>query len=217
MATTFGFHGNIRRASMTTQDLAGTKLFTSAANAVVLQQFYAAFTAGKSDAAVQFATPDFIMHVPGTGGNAGEYWGHDGLRTFMNNILAYNGGTFRMHVPAIAVDDHTAFTREVVVLNRKHDPARLWTLRFMMHYEFKNGAISEAWTIPEDQYVYDAYWNPRSSAGTNDSVQEIDSITPHSLAELEGAPSSAAKESRRHILQSFLERRYGWHAATCGR
>jgi ketosteroid isomerase-like protein len=192
----------MRRAFMVTQDRAVTQRSSSAANAVVLLRFYAAFITGNSDAAVQFVTPDFIMHVPGTGINAGKYWGHDGLRTFMNNIRTYNGGTFRMHVPAMAVDDHTAFTREVVILNRKQDPAWLWTLRFMMHYEFKNGAISEAWTIPEDQYVYDAYWNPLSSTGTNNSVQDIETMPGHSLPELAGATSSYSKD----LVNTFYNR-----------
>jgi ketosteroid isomerase-like protein len=187
---------------MTMQERAGTQRASSAANAILLQHFYAAFTAGNQDAAVQCVTPDFIMHVPGMGSNAGEYWGHDGLRTFMNNILAYNGGTFSMNVPAIAVDDHTAFTREVVILNRKQDPAWLWTLRFLMQYAFKNGAISEAWTIPEDQYVYDAYWNPMSSPGTNGSIQEIASLPRHSLPALAGATSAATKE----LVTTFYNR-----------
>ena len=102
----------------------------SAANAIFLREFYAAFLKGAADAAVKFVTPDFIMHVPGRGINTGEYWGRDGLKKFMGNILNYNGGTFSMKIPAMSVEDHTAFTREVVVLNRKQDPARLWTLRF---------------------------------------------------------------------------------------
>jgi ketosteroid isomerase-like protein len=187
---------------MTTQDLPGTQLLASAANAAVLQQFYAAFNAGNCDAAVQFVTPDFIMHVPGTGQNAGEYWGHEGLRMFMSNILGYNGGTFHMNIPAIAVDDHTAFTREVVILNRKRDPDRLWKFRFLMEYAFKNGAISEAWTIPEDQYLYDAYWNPSGDTDTNDSPQEIDPLPRHSIPELVGATSSATKE----LVNTFYSR-----------
>lgn len=126
----------------------------------LVRGFYAAFAKGDITAAQKFVTDDFIMHVPGKGLNAGEYWGKDGLREFMGHILGYNGGTFELKVPHFAVNGDTAFTREVVTLNRKKDPAKLWTLRFTMQYKIKDGRVSEAWTMPEEQDVYDAYWTP---------------------------------------------------------
>jgi ketosteroid isomerase-like protein len=174
----------------------------SAANAILLRDFYGAFLKGDADAAVKFVTPDFIMHVPGRGKNAGEYWGRDGLKRFMGNILTYNGGMFSMKVPAMSVADHTAFTREVVALNRKQDPVRLWTLRFMMHYEFKNGGISEAWTIPEDQYLYDSYWDPKSSTEMSESAQQTESIAGVSLPNVAGATSPDTKA----LVDTFYNR-----------
>jgi len=173
-----------------------------AATVVFLRDFYAAFLKGDADTAAKFVTPDFIMHVPGRGMNAGEYWGRTGLKKFMGNISAYNGGTFSMKIPAMSVEDHTAFTREVVVINRKQDPSRLWTLRFIMHYEFKNEGISEAWTIPEDQYLYDTYWNPTSSEKTSDSAQQIESMVGPSLPEVAGATSSDTKT----LINAFYNR-----------
>ncbi|MFE5940672.1 nuclear transport factor 2 family protein [Streptomyces sp. NPDC056470] len=137
---------------------------TSQDNAKLLRDFYSAFTRGDVEAAKKFVTADFLMHVPGKGTNAGEYWGPDGLAAFMKNIQAWNGGAFAMQVPHVAVSGEHGFTREVVDINRKHDPDRMWQLRFTMNYTFKAGKVSEAWTMPEDQRLYDAYWTAPQDA-----------------------------------------------------
>ncbi|MEV5569675.1 nuclear transport factor 2 family protein [Spirillospora sp. NPDC052269] len=155
-----GSHRNVRAPKGADSAPAGVTTVDSLSreNAKVLQDFYAAFALGDIDAAKRFVTADFIMHVPGKGKNAGEYWGPDGLSTFMKNILAWNGGRFALQVPHVSVNGGDGFTREVIDLNRRFDPDRMWQLRFTMNYKFKAGKLSEAWTIPEDQRYYDAYW-----------------------------------------------------------
>ncbi|MFD7406749.1 nuclear transport factor 2 family protein [Streptomyces sp. NPDC059866] len=144
---------------------------TSRTNAKVLRGFYATFARGDIEAAKKFVTADFVMHVPGNGKNADEYWDPDGLATFMNNILAWNGGRFAIRVPHAAVNGDGGFTREIIDLNRKHDPERTWQLRFTMHYAFKAGKVSEAWTMPEDQRHYDAYWTaPTGGRAASDAA-----------------------------------------------
>ncbi|GGB69445.1 nuclear transport factor 2 family protein [Fictibacillus barbaricus] len=136
----------------------------STQTAEMMQDFYAAFSKGDVEGASKFLTPDFIMHVPGRGKNAGEYWGVEGFQKFYKNILNYNGGKFSMQVPVLSINKDVVFTREAVQINRKHDPNNLFNLRFFMEYRIKNGKVSEAWTIPEDLYLYDAYWTPSSKA-----------------------------------------------------
>lgn len=173
-----------------------------AANGVLLLDFYAAFLAGDADAAVRFLTPDFILHVPGRGANAGEHWGREGLKKFMRNILAYNGGRFEMKVPAMAVADQAAFTREVVSLGRRQDPESLWTLRFMMQYRFKNGKISEAWTIPENQYLYDCYWDPASRFEPDERVRQRGFLVLSSLPLIEGVTNTETRK----LVETFYGR-----------
>jgi len=135
-------------------------------NAILIKKFYDAFIRGDIDSATKFITDDFIMHVPGKGLNAGEYWGVDGFKKFFSNIMSYGGGKFSMEVPVLAVSGNTAFTREIVKLNRKFDPERMFELHFMMQYRMRNGKISEAWTIPEDLYLYDQFWTPPTNKNT---------------------------------------------------
>jgi len=68
-----------------------------------------------------------------------------------------------MQVPTLAVSGgDTAFTQELVTPNCKQDSKRMFELRFTMQYPIKNGKVSEAWTIPDDDdlYAYDEYWTP---------------------------------------------------------
>ena len=72
-------------------------------NADIVRRLYEAFVAGDLEAAATFVATDFVMHVPGTGLNAGEYWGLSGFRKFMSNIARHNGGVFDMDVPVFSV------------------------------------------------------------------------------------------------------------------
>jgi ketosteroid isomerase-like protein len=130
----------------------------------MLSSLYDAFATGDLETARQFVSPDFVLHVPGTGRKAGEYWGPDGFLTFLSNIATHNGGLFDLQVPAFAVHGGHGFSREVVRVNRVHDPERVWTLRISNWFVVLNGKLSELWVIPEDQRMYDEYWNPGTDA-----------------------------------------------------
>ncbi|ENZ0349364.1 nuclear transport factor 2 family protein [Morganella morganii] len=132
-------------------------------NKDLIYNFYDAFKKGDKELLSSYITDDFIMHVPGTGLNAGEYWGKKGFGEFLNNIKNYSGGDFIVSVPSLAINKDTIFTREIIKMNRKENPDEKWVLRFIMEYKIKDGLISEAWTIPQDPEIYDAFWTPKST------------------------------------------------------
>lgn len=140
-------------------------------NKQLILNFYVAFSQGDLDKILTYVTEDFIMHVPGKGLNAGEYWGKVGFKKFLINVSSYGGGGFLLSVPAVAVNGDVIFTREEISMNRKENPSQKWMLRLIMHYKIKDGLISEAWTIPMDPEVYDAYWTPGASLQTVDDVK----------------------------------------------
>jgi ketosteroid isomerase-like protein len=129
-------------------------------NAATISDLYQAFVDGDLEAAARFVSPDFVMHVPGTGRNAGEYWGVNGFRQFMSNIARHNGGVFDMEVRVFSVAGEHAFIWEVIQINRAYDPHRIWTLRISNWMKMRAGRLSEWWVIPEAQREYDDYWTP---------------------------------------------------------
>jgi ketosteroid isomerase-like protein len=142
-------------------------------NAEILKTLYDAFTAGDVETAARFVTDDYVLHVPGRSANAGEYWGSDGLKKFMSNIAGYNGGLFEMTVPAFALSGDDAFTREVIRLNRRHDPEREFILRITNQFKFRDGKLVESWVVPEDQYVYDDYYHQLPAGGYEAPLQRL--------------------------------------------
>src|SRR5688572_23134109 len=90
----------------------------SHANARVLSDLYDAFATGDVEGVLRFVAPDFLLHVPGNGRNAGEYWGPNGMRQFMTNIATYNGGVFDLKVPGFSVTGEDGFSREIIRINR---------------------------------------------------------------------------------------------------
>jgi ketosteroid isomerase-like protein len=154
----------------------------------MLSDLYDAFVTGDSDAVAPFVAPDFILHVPGRGWNAGEYWGLEGLKRFMGNIARQNGGLFDMKVPVFSVTGDHAFTREVIRINRRADPDREFILRITNQFKLRNGKLSESWVIPEDQRVYDDYYSvanearvsapPRSALHRRPVVDVQDAVSP---------------------------------------
>ncbi|MFS7180913.1 hypothetical protein AB6846_11770 [Serratia proteamaculans] len=49
-------------------------------NRELINKFYDAFKTGDKAIILSYITDDFIMHVPGKGLNAGEYWGKRGVQ-----------------------------------------------------------------------------------------------------------------------------------------
>lgn len=142
--------------------------------ATTISDLYEAFVDGDIEAAVRFVSPDFVMHVPGTGRNAGEYWGVNGFRQFMSNVARHNGGVFDMEVPVFSVSGEHAFTREVIQINRAYDPDRIWTLRISNWLKMRAGRLSELWVIPEAQREYDDYWTPSGDTTAEGHVSARD-------------------------------------------
>jgi ketosteroid isomerase-like protein len=135
-------------------------------NAEALGALYGAFSAGDFEAARGFLAPDCILHVPGRGAHAGEYWGVEGFGQFMANIAARQGGLFDLRLITLAVSGEDAFSRELLRTNRARDPERIWTLPISNRFKLRGARISELWVIPEDQRLYDEYWTV--SAGGNE-------------------------------------------------
>lgn len=127
-------------------------------NVDTVNKMYNAFVSGDQDTIAEMISADYVLHVPGNGLNAGEYWGQEGFRRFMSNIAEHNGGVFDMDVPAFAANGEHVFTREVLRINRVADPERVFTLRLANWLKLRNGKLVESWVIPEDLRAYDEYW-----------------------------------------------------------
>ena len=176
----------------------------SRCNAEILRDLYGAFVSGDLEAAAEYVARDLIVHVPGTGANAGEYWGRDGFKRFMSNIARHNGGVFEMQVPVFSVTDDHVFTREVIRINRVQDPERIWTLRISNWMKMRAGRLSELWVIPEEQREYDDYWTPPGES-TSEGHVSVRHRARAKLLEIDRATSPANHQLLASMYDAF------WH------
>jgi ketosteroid isomerase-like protein len=83
----------------------------------------------------------------------------------MSNMMGYSGGLFDMTVPTFTVCGNDAFTREVIKINRVHDPERDFILKITNQFKIRDGRLVESWVVPEDQYIYDEYYEQLPAGG----------------------------------------------------
>jgi ketosteroid isomerase-like protein len=172
-------------------------------HAHIVRELYDAFTAGDLDWAAQFIAPDCVVHVPGRGVNAGDYWGVDGFRQFMSNIARHGGGVFDMEVPAFAVNEEHAFTREIIRMNRAHDPDNVFTLRISNWLVLRGDKLVESWVVPEDQRAYDAFWTrPVDSRPTSIRARGHRTSRRRELLNV----ASAVSAENRQLLEAMYDR-----------
>jgi ketosteroid isomerase-like protein len=157
-------------------------------NAEVLKNLYAAISTQDKTAAAELLSADLILHVPGRGLLAGDYWGHQGFETYLSKLLEHAGGSLRVDVPVLSVNGQDAFAREVVTARRRRDPEREWQFPVSVHYKLKAGKVSEMWVLPDDQRLYDQYWTPSSediaASGSGSAVARVQSAQLPSTEEI---------------------------------
>jgi ketosteroid isomerase-like protein len=124
-------------------------------NEELVRRAYGAQASGDLEAYIGLLTEDFVLRIPGRSRVAGEYRGRSEMRRHFREIAAFSGGTFRTEVhDVLASDDHIIALIDawaerdgrVVELPRVH----VWHAR--------DGALSELWLHPADQYAFDDYW-----------------------------------------------------------
>ena len=173
------------------------------ANARMLNALYNSFVMGDVEHLTRFLAPDYIQHVPGTGGNAGEYWGVEGMKQFMSNIARHNGGLFQMEVPVFSISNEHAFTREVIRINRAQDPEREWILRICNWFKIRDGKVTESWVIPENLSYYDQYWTVDEKAIAAKSAGVRPPIHCQNLLDIDSAYSADNLHLIEHMYQEF--------------
>jgi ketosteroid isomerase-like protein len=100
----------------------------------VVRAIYDAFAARDLERALPRVSPDAELHAPGTAdaaGRTGPYRGHDGLRTYFEDVdrvwdgLTLHADDFRVVPGFVVVLGHVSFRRNGTVLRR----AVVWTWR----------------------------------------------------------------------------------------
>lgn len=121
-----------------------------------VRRLYESFMVGDLETVAGLLADDVVFHVPGTGVNAGDYYGRDGVLAFFTQAARLTGGTLRIEVRDVLVGDAYA---AAVTTYRATRPNRAPLENNLVHLvRFEDGRIAESWFHSRNQYEVDEFW-----------------------------------------------------------
>jgi uncharacterized protein len=123
-------------------------------NVDLLNRGYDAFDKGDLDTIRELFSDDVVFHVPGDSQVSGEYKGQD-VFNFFGKLMELSGGTFKLERHACLADDEHGTMLSTITAER--DGKKL-TAKAADIFHFKNGKVSECWTLSADQDELDEFF-----------------------------------------------------------
>lgn len=129
---------------------------TAEANARLARDLYQASIDADLETLVALLHPEVVFHVPGTGVNAGDHRGHDGVVGFLLTAATVTEGTLQLEVHDVFANAERAV---VLATYRARRPGRVSLENHLAHVlEIRDGLVVESWFHARDQYAVDAFW-----------------------------------------------------------
>jgi ketosteroid isomerase-like protein len=125
-------------------------------NVGFLRKGYEAFAKRDMATLRDIFSQDVVWHHAGTSPISGEYRGRDAVFAFFARLAELSGGTFRIELhDVLGNDEHgVALSRETASRQGK----QLDSLGVHV-YHVRDGKITEAWSVMQDQRRYDDFWS----------------------------------------------------------
>jgi ketosteroid isomerase-like protein len=102
------------------------------------------------------AAADMTWRITGQGPYAGTYIGPEALAAQLETVRALTGGTFTLETELVLADSAAAV---IVGRARARRPARTLDARVILLVRCDGDRVVEGWTVPMDQYEFDAFWS----------------------------------------------------------
>lgn len=125
-------------------------------HAVALEQFYAAFSKGDFQSAIDCGTPNVTFQVPGKSQLAGKYTRENFAEGFGMKLRELSGNTYHFEAHDILASDLHATVLASCKLTRAGKTVELRTVHV---WRFENGKPLAGYEYPRDLYQYDAIWS----------------------------------------------------------
>lgn len=121
-------------------------------NEELLKRGYEAFGKGDLDTLRELFAPDIVWHAAGTSELAGDYKGIDEVLAFFGQLAQKSEGTFKVEThDLLANDEHGVglSVESATIGGNSHSAPGVEV------FHFKDGKITEAWTVSFDQASFD--------------------------------------------------------------
>ena len=123
----------------------------------VVRDLYAAITQGDIPRVLSLLADDVVFHVPGTGANAGDWRGPQGVLQMLAQTLQMTKGSLRVELRDVLVGEGD----DVVALAtyRASREGRESLENHLAHVlRVEGGRVRESWFHARDQYAVDRFW-----------------------------------------------------------
>jgi ketosteroid isomerase-like protein len=125
-------------------------------NEQVVQDGFAAFSAGDLDTLRRLIAPDAAWHVPGRNPLSGTHKGVDAILTYLRRTQEISGGTFQVDLHDIVGNDRHVFAAYGIKGQR---PGKTLNDHAILVFHVRDGQVTEAWGTVGDQYISDDFWS----------------------------------------------------------
>ncbi|MBW3589645.1 MAG: nuclear transport factor 2 family protein [Actinobacteria bacterium] len=124
-------------------------------NEELLRKGYKAFSESDLETIGTLFADDVVWHNPGKSSIAGDYKGKEQVFELFGKVTQETGGTFKTEVhDVIANDEHAV----VLVTTSAEKGGKSYEGNGVGVYHVKDGKVTEAWQLAEDQYAIDEFW-----------------------------------------------------------
>jgi uncharacterized protein len=123
--------------------------------ASVIRRVYQDFESGDLDLLGVVMAQDVIWHEPGRSTLAGDYKGPEAVLSFLDQLGARSGGTFKIEILDVLSEPGRAvvFQRETATRNGK-----ALDVIAAVDFEIHGGKITEVTVYQADTYQFDEFW-----------------------------------------------------------
>ena len=125
-------------------------------NEELVRRGFDAFAKGDVDTLRELFDQAAVWHVPGRNQLSGDYRGMDTILGLFAKIAELSGGTFRIDLHDVVANDEHAVA---IYVTRGEREGRTLEARQVLVSHIRNGKLTEAWLMSEDQYAADEFFS----------------------------------------------------------
>jgi uncharacterized protein len=124
-------------------------------NEDLARRLHDAFAAGDREKLAGCFAENVLWHMPGKNELAGDWEGREDVLAHLAKIAELTDGTYKTEPRDVLVSDERA---AMLYRATGHRGERMLDLDQMILLDVRDGQVVEVRVIPEDQYLYDAFW-----------------------------------------------------------
>ena len=123
-------------------------------NEELVRRGFDAFATGDVNMLRELLHQDAVWHAPGRNPVAGDHQGVEAILGFFARTMELTGGTFGVELHDVVANDEHAVA---IYVSRGQREGRTLDSKNVLVSHIRNGRLTEAWQLSQDQYAADEF------------------------------------------------------------